>query len=135
MSFREKSAWISFICLLIFTGFWIAHFLRIEPLGHNEFAWFLATVAALVALEVGLHVAISIQSPGDAKTPKDERERLIDMKASRIAFYVLLVGTFVSIATLHIPGTTRFTMVHCLLGSILFALLTRFATQIVLHRR
>jgi hypothetical protein len=138
MSFREKSAWISFICVLIFTGIWIAHFLRLEifeSLSHNELAWLVSTVVALVALEIGLHVAAAFQSPRDAKTPKDERERLIDMKASRVAFYVLLVGTFLAIGTLHIPGTNRFTMAQCLMGSILSALLARFATQIALHRR
>jgi len=138
MSFREKSAWISFVCLLIFTGFWIAHFLRLEifeSLGHHELTWFLGTVVALVTLEIGLHVAIAVQSPREAKTPKDERERLIDMKASRVAFYVLLIGTLLGIGTIHIPGTNRVTMVQCLMGSVLAALLTRFATQIALHRR
>lgn len=82
-----------------------------------------------------LEIAIAVQSPGEARTPKDERERLIDMKASRVAFYVLLVGTFASVGTLHIHGANRLDMAHCLMGSILVALLSRFGTQIVLHRR
>lgn len=138
MSFREKSAWISLFGLLLFSGIWLAHFLRIEllnGLSHNEALWFLGAVGALIVLEVGLHLAIAIQSPRDARTPKDERERLIDMKASRVAFYVLLAGAFLSIGTLHVPGANRFTMAQCLMGSILMALLTRFASQIVLHRR
>ncbi len=138
MSFREKSAWISLVCVLIFTGFWLTDFVRKEffnALSHNEAARFFGTVAALAALEIGLHVAIAMRSPREAKTPKDERERLIDMKASRVAFYVLLVGTFFSIGTLHGPGANRFTMAQCLMGSILITLLTRFTTQIVLHRR
>ena len=138
MSFREKSAWISLFCLLIFTALWLTHALRIEFFGvpnDNPMLWFFGTLAALIALEIGLHVAIAIQSPREAKTPKDERERLIDMKASRVAFYVLMIGAFVSIGTLHVPGANRYTMAQCLMGSILFALLTRFATQIALHRR
>ena len=41
MSFREKSAWISLLCLLIFTGIWLAHFARINfftALAHTEAA-------------------------------------------------------------------------------------------------
>ena len=57
------------------------------------------------------------------------------MKASRVAFYVLLAGTFASIGTLHIPGANRLVMAQFLMGSILIALLSRFGTQIALHRR
>lgn len=138
MSFREKSAWVSLCCLLVFTALWLAHALNIGFLGvknDNPMLWFFGTLAAIIALEIGLHVAIAIQSPHDAKTPKDERERLIDMKASRVAFYVLMVGAFVSIGMLHVPGANRYTMALCMMGSILLALLTRFATQIALHRR
>jgi len=137
MSFREKSAWISFYCLGLFTILWLTHVARVEffRAPDNPMLWFLGTLLAVTALEIGLHVWVAIQSPREARTPKDERERLIDMKASRVAFYVLLVGAFASIGTIHIPGTNRFTMVQCLMGSILTALLTRFATQIVLHRR
>ena len=102
---------------------------------YNPMLWFVGTLEALIGLEIGLHVAIAIQSPREEKTPKDERERLIDMKASRVAFYVLMIGAFVSIGTLHVPGANRYTMAQCLMASILFALLIRFATQIALHRR
>jgi hypothetical protein len=138
MSFREKSAWITFFTVLLFTGLWLTHTLRVEMLrAHDDhpMVWFFGTVAVLIALEIGLHVAVAKQTPGEARTPKDERERLIDMKASRVAFYVLLAGTFTSIGTLHIPGANRLIMAQCLMGSILFSLLSRFGTQIALHRR
>ena len=138
MSFREKSAWITFFTVLIFTVLWFTHVWRVQFLharDENPMIWFFGTVAALIALEVALHIAVAVQSPREARTPKDERERLIDMKASRVAFYVLLVGTFASIGTLHMPGANRLIMAQCLMGSILFALLSRFGTQIALHRR
>ncbi len=138
MSFREKSAWITFFTVLTFAGLWFTHLVRVEFLrahDDNPLLWFFGILAALIVLEIGLHVAIAIQSPREARTPKDERERLIDLKASRVAFYVLLVGSFASLGTLHIRGANRFTMAQCLMGSILVALLTRFGTQIALHRR
>src|SRR5215470_3000396 len=100
MSFREKSAWITFFTVLIFTVLWFTHVWRVQLLharDDNPMLWFFGTVAALIALEIALHIAVAVQSPREARTPKDERERLIDMKASRVAFYVLLVGTFASI--------------------------------------
>jgi len=139
MSFREKSAWISFLCLLIFGASWCIHVLDIE-LFHtknvNPMLWFFGMLGGLIALEIGLHVAIALQSPKDARTPKDERERLIDLRASRVAFYVLLIGAFTSLGFgLHFPGASRFTMGALLMGAIIAALLARFGTQIALYRR
>jgi hypothetical protein len=138
MSFREKSAWISFFCLLLFGASWLTHVLGIEFFhtgNDNPMRWFFGMLAGLISLEIALHVAIAIQSPREARTPKDERERLIDLKASRVAFYVLLVGAFASVGTLHVPGSSRFMVAQCVMGAIILAALVRFATQIGLYRR
>jgi len=138
MSFREKSAWISFFCLLVVGGGWLWSVIRVEVYGGRQshpMGVFFVQLAVLVVLEIGLHVAIAIQSPRDARTPKDERERLIDLKASRVGFYVLMVGAWASIATMHLPGSNRFMMAQAMMGSIIIAVLTRFATQIALYRR
>src|SRR5207302_10483139 len=65
MSFREKSAWISFFCLLIFGGLYGWHVVQVEffHARDNPMVYVGGTFAALVALEIALHVAIAIQSP------------------------------------------------------------------------
>ena len=129
MSFREKSAWISFICILIFGALYARG-------GGNSASSAFAIMAALVALEIALHVAIAVQSPRDARTPKDEREQLIDLRASRVAFYVLFVGTLLSLGLgMHLPGSNRFLMAQLLMSAIITTLLVRFGIQIVLYRR
>lgn len=139
MSFREKSAWISFLCLLLFALAWTTHVFGVEFFQRENvhpMVWFFSMLGGLIVLEIGLHVAIAIQSPRDARTPKDERERLIDLRASRVAFYVLLVGAFTSLGLgLHFPGANRFMMGQLLMGWIIAALLARFGTQIALYRR
>jgi len=45
----------------------------------------LSLFAALIVAEVALHLFIAKRSPKEARTPKDERERLIELKATRIA--------------------------------------------------
>jgi hypothetical protein len=137
MSFREKSAWISLVSIALVFGVYFARILGLLPaawMRGNPFQLFLLLVASLVVLEVVLHLAIAMQSPRDARTPKDERERLIDMKATRAAFPVLLVGTFAAIGTLHLP-MNRLDMAHVMLVSIVVAELTRFGAQVVYHRR
>src|SRR5438132_7248971 len=100
MSFREKSAWISFVCILVVFAIWSWNIVKVELLHQrrgNPIVAALSLLAALIIAEVVLHLAIAMRSPMDARTPKDEREKLIDLKASRIAFYVLLVGAWLSI--------------------------------------
>ena len=136
MSFREKSAWISFvsIALVFFTYFAKVVFVPAGRRSGDSFHVFLVLLAALVVLEVVLHVAIALQSPRAARTPKDERERLIDMKATRLAFPVLLVGAFAAMGTMHLDAG-RWVMAHVMLFGVVLAELTRFGAQIVYHRR
>ncbi|MEO8465545.1 MAG: hypothetical protein ABI640_09415 [Gammaproteobacteria bacterium] len=80
MSFREKSAWISFTCLL---------------------------------LQIVLHPIVVVQASKDARTPKDEGERLIELRAARVGFHahgqsvtlLASVGFAVLIARLMQLGT------------------------------
>src|SRR5438874_4772448 len=136
MSFREKSAWISLVTLLICGGI---YFYRIVQMmtgapGRGDVLLFLSLVSAMVLIEVVLHVALAIQSPKEARTPRDERERLIDLKATRVAFYVLIAGAFASIGTVHLRAG-RWEMMQATLFAIVLAELTKFGSQIVLYRR
>jgi hypothetical protein len=137
MSFREKSAWISFV--LIATGsaiyFWNVIQVslgRTKPGG--QFHLFFGLVGALIALEVILHVVVALQAPGDARAPKDERDRLIQLKAARNAFYVLLPAAFGAIGTMHLGADVE-DMAHTVLAGIVLAELVRFGSQIRLYRR
>jgi hypothetical protein len=137
MSFREKSAWVSFFCLLVFGGVWFRTVVRVE-LYHvrepNPLLAFASLLGAFVLAEIVLHIVIAARDPKEARTPKDERERLIDLKAARVAFYVLMAGAWLSIATLHL-NFDRLRMADSVLGAIIVAELAKFATEIALYRR
>ena len=137
MSFREKSAWISFGCVLLFGGLWFRNVVRVE-IYHaregNPMVAFFSLVGALILTEIVLHIAIAVRDPKEARTPRDEREQLIDLKAARVAFYVLMTGAWLSIGTLHL-NFDRFRMADTVLGAIIVAELVKFATQITLYRR
>lgn len=141
MSFREKSAWISLVLLLVLGGiyFWNFALILARRPAFSDVELFFGVVAALVIAEVVLHMAIAIRSPQEARTPKDEREWLIDLKATRVAFFVLLVSAFASIGTVHLPlrdpHDHTFVMMHGVLFSIVAAEVVKFGTQIALYRR
>jgi hypothetical protein len=46
-----------------------------------------------------------------------------------------MIGAWLSVGTLHLSGSNRLMMAQALMGSIIIAVLTRFATQIALYRR
>jgi divalent metal cation (Fe/Co/Zn/Cd) transporter len=137
MSFREKSAWISFFCLLAFGGFWLRNIIRVEVYHvrqANPMVAFFTLLGALILTEIVAHILIAVRDPKEARTPKDEREKLIDLKATRVAFYVLMAGAWLSIGTLHL-NFDRLRIADSVLGAIILAQLVKFATQVALYRR
>ena len=109
MPFREKSAWVTFVLLAI--GF-VVYFSNAYGVLHGAthveasggawlFPLFLFLVLGFIVVEIIAHVILALHSPKEANAPQDEREKLIELKATQPAFYVLLVGAFLSIGTLH----------------------------------
>jgi hypothetical protein len=137
MSFREKSAWIRFVLLAGFGVYFAGifnHWLNPTEPHTNYFLLFVGLVIAIVVLEIATQAFMAIRSPQEAKAPIDERERMIALHATQPAFYVLLVGAFLSIGTMHL-GANTWILAHCVLLSIWIAELTRFGTQIYYFRR
>jgi Ca2+/Na+ antiporter len=155
MSFREKSAWITFILLLVVFGFYFVSFGaaffagegRLEAAHSDVNAATARTVAhvgffvlmgllvvAIIVGEIVLHIIIAVRSPAEANAPQDERERLIALKAKRPAYYVLATTAFLSIAVLSLGGGA-----WALANGILFAMwlgeLTNYGAQIYFYRR
>lgn len=128
MSFREKSAWIS---LVLITAFLLAFAFNVGRNFHIQ----LGILVLFVVLEIVLHIAIAIQSPRDARAPKDERERLIDMKATHIAFYVLLSGALLSAFSGFHLGLDRYAVSQCVFLMAVIAELVKFASQVFYFRR
>jgi hypothetical protein len=137
MSFREKSAWISFVLLLVVFG---AYFWSVGSVleGGIEYETGLMVqiglIIAFVVLEIVLHLAIVVQAPSEARAPRDERERLIEMRSTRIAFHVLVLGALGCVGLMHITRSAWAIGQHVLLA-IVVAQLVRFGAQIVYFRR
>jgi hypothetical protein len=137
MSFREKSAWVTFFLLLafgIYFGDVAAHMLDPARPHADYLRLFVLLVIAIVVLEIITHALIAFRSPGEARTPIDERERLIELRSTRPAFFVLLVGAFLSVGTIHL-GAGSVTLAHCVLFAIWIAELTRYGSRLYHYRR
>ena len=135
MSFREKSAWISFVSILVIFG---AYFWRVARVLHGDdnfpFEFAVAFLVAFVLVEIAAHAVVAFQTPKDVRAPKDERERLIEMRATRVAFQVLVLGALGGVGTMHLTQSV-WVMSQAVLLAIVVAELVKFGGQILYFRR
>jgi hypothetical protein len=92
MPFREKSAWISLLSISLIYGVYFWSVVHAGPHAGFHFGSLLATVIALIVVQIVLHIVVAIAAPKDAKAPRDEREKLIELKASRFAYSGLVTA-------------------------------------------
>lgn len=137
LSFREKSVWISLISILVvfIPFFWNSYRQYTGQVdGSSAVTVAFSLLVAFVVLELVLHAVVALQAPAEARSPRDEREHLIEMRATRIAFQVLVVGALAAVATVHLTSRA-WVMQQVVLLAIVVAELVKFATQVVLFRR
>jgi hypothetical protein len=139
MSFREKRAWVTLVTLIfILMLFWL-HIPPTRMLAPPPDIWVLHVlmlmIATFVAIQIIVGIVMRIRSPRDARAPKDERERLIELKSRAIAWYVLVIlslgGIFV---TLH-AGANEIGLGFVVLFSFVVAEIANYAMRIYYYRR
>jgi len=137
MSFREKSASISFVTILLVFGAYFWNVVRVLGGRVDYGAAFKVEVGLLVAfvlIEIVLHIAIALQAPDEVPAPRDEREWLIEMRATRVAFQVLVVGALAGVGMIHLTRSV-WAMSQVVLLAVVMAQLVKFGGQILYFRR
>lgn len=133
MSFQEKSLWVLFIGLLAAFSFYFSRVLPTDAkdIMPEQVGLFVTALVLLVVTQIAGHILLAVI---DHRTETDERDKLIELKGTRNASYVLAVGVFASICiALVVEG--NFLLIHVLLGSWVVAQLVEIASQLVLYRR
>ncbi|MEZ5285839.1 MAG: helix-turn-helix domain-containing protein [Vicinamibacterales bacterium] len=82
-----------------------------------------------VVLEIVLHAVVALLAPADARTPKDERERLIEMRATFVAFQFLVVGALLGAATIHVSRSASVMQQVVMLSIVLAELVKATASR------
>lgn len=135
MSFRERSAWIS---ILSMSGIYALYFWSVfqsrQRSGGFHFGGLLETIIALTVVQTVLTVAVAVFAPSEAKAPRDERERLIDLKATRFA-YAALAGSVACACFFGGFNPPIIFNANTLLFILVIAEILRSGCQIVQYRR
>jgi hypothetical protein len=137
MSFREKSAWITLASVIIcFGSYYGALATGLVPLySIHSFHFGLSSIIALIVLQVALHAIAALLNPADARTPRDEREKLIQARSHTVGYYVMMLGMVVVVVVTHVPGANFMTTVHLGVMTMVIAAIAVAVAQIVMFRR
>jgi hypothetical protein len=138
MSFREKTAWIALISYVAVYGYYFWRIYGAIASGETEtfhYGWLLTdSVIALVVIQIVLIILVAIFKPRDAKQPRDELDKLIWLKATRVACAVVMAGAF-SVAVAIALGAPAFYTANALFLVTVAAEVARSTGQIVQYRR
>jgi hypothetical protein len=124
--------------IFVLTLFWL-HIPPTRMLAPPPDVWvlhvLLMMIATFVAIQIVVGLVMRLRSPLDARTPKDERERLIELKSRAIAWYVFVVlslgGIFV---TIH-AGANEIGLGFVVLFSFVVAEIVNYAMRVYYYRR
>ena len=104
ISFKEKSIWASSIITIIIFGY---YFIRVfsalkQPQADstNLIALFIGAIIVMIILEITIHIILGIINNKDANETGDERDKSIDLKATKTSYYILILGVFQAVACL-----------------------------------
>lgn len=135
MSFREKTSWIAMVSILGIYGLFFSWAIRSGPhFGRVDLGLLAATVVALAIVQVALTAAAAMFAPRDAQAPRDERDRLIAVRATRVAYAGLLTSVLVVCFFEAVQPPIVFNA-NALLFLVVAVEVLRYACQIVQYRR
>lgn len=136
MSFREKSAWITLVTVLLCFGAYFGAIVtgRVSSEGLASMHLLLLCVAVLLVLQIALNRVAAATTPKDGRAPADEREVLIQQRARSLGYYVLMGFSLTLFLPVHFGHSAIQIANFALLGVVLTVLAVAGA-EIVMFRR
>jgi hypothetical protein len=134
MPFREKSAWVTLFAILLVFALFVLHAPRLSHPTPGDFHALLACIGAFVVIETVAFLVLRLRYPEDARTPIDEREQLINLKATRLAARCYVVGSFLAVLTLH-HGASANMIGYFIVLAFVIAEVVKYSARIVYYRR
>jgi len=148
MSYKEKSIAISLVSYLMILGYYLIQVFRMIQAGGLVAGklftlWAVVIVATILVNILGnilasivLAIVHAIRTRSDAVEPstEDERDRLIDLKGSKIAYITFSIGVFIAMLA-FILGQPALVMFALIIFFSSLAEIIGSISQIVLYRR
>lgn len=141
MSYPEKNNIVSLISTLVIFGFYFFNVYQIYQAGVPNTVAMIATMGLwvpVIILTIIVHVVFNvinaIATNQNDVPPADERDKLIELKATRNAHYLFIVGFFIAMAFLTF-STAPFVIFNLLIFAFIASELLGYASQLYYYRR
>lgn len=134
MSFREKSAWITLISVLLSFGVYFGAIITGRVYGFHSLYLLVGCVAALVLLQFVLGRIAVLTTPSAERQVQDERELLIQGRSHSLGYYVLTMLSLALFVPVHF-GHSAIDMANFALLNVVLTTLAVSAAQIIMFRR
>lgn len=143
MSFREKTAWITLVTILVCFGGYYAVILSglVPQTSWQAFHLGLVAIVGLAGLQVFLTLVAMRVTPRDSRSANDERELMIHARSHVIGYYVLMIGMAATLVVTHLrlPSDSAIDVivriVNIGVAVMVLAALSVAIAQIVMFRR
>jgi len=135
LSYREKSLWGTLAVTMAVYGYYFGRALTgTHPAEFDaaSISRVVAAVVVLVAIEVAYEIVLAVTSKVD---PKDERDILIESKAYRNAYLLLVGATFWLMWTIVAQQMRSYMAVNLMFLSVVAAEIVKSVTQLFLYWR
>lgn len=138
MPFREKTAWLSLVGIIIAFGWYFGslalYFGPPDELPGYSLSLLIPTIIILIIVSVVAAIALALHRPSDANAPQDERDRNVARRAASIAYSVLVPAVIVAIS-LAAHGLSTTIVINAVIGAIVLSEIVRCALEILGYRR
>ena len=138
LSFKEKSIWISLIITILLFGiyFTLAFTVFTNPYdpSTNLIGLFVTVITVYIIIQIILQAAIALVHKKEAESGADERDHLIELKATRISYFILACGVWIA-GTGMVILTSQLLMAHIIILFFILAEVVGFSTQLFYYRR
>ncbi|MFC1786184.1 hypothetical protein ACFLZA_02340 [Candidatus Neomarinimicrobiota bacterium] len=139
MSFKEKSILGSLILTIVVFGYYFVQVFKTTDYSSllevtNGIGFFIGAVVLMVLLEIILHIILAITSKNESNQSDDERDKLIDLKATSISYYILVFGVFMVGVSMLFSFDTLL-LANTMLLFFIIAEIVGFSMQLYYYRR
>lgn len=143
MSFREKTAWITLVTILVCFGAYYGAILSdlVPQTSWQAFHLGLVAIVGLAGLQVFLTLVAMRVTPRDSRSANDERELMIHARSHVIGCYVLMIGMAATLVVTHLrmpddsPVDVIVRIANIGVAVMVLAALSVATAQIVMFRR
>lgn len=139
MPYREKTAWLSLLAMLLTFGPYFAltatHILPTEPMPNLRLlGWFaLTAIVQMLILGIG-HLYLRRSSAQEARLPLDERDQAIMRRSVSSAYYVLIAG-MILVGCVMPFSSSGWSIINAALFMIVAAEIVHYGVVVVSYRR